>query len=161
MKNFAFKAAMPAVLMLAVLSASFSAPTMAARSSDAVSQTAARHAKKYEDLVEKRINELHAKLKITDKQSVQWEAYAKTMRDNAHGTDKAYLDQAQKLPSLNADEAMQSYARLAQMHADNLHKLATSFSALYGTLSADQKKTADKLFRSERGERHEVADRFH
>ncbi|MEF9672116.1 hypothetical protein QNM99_05835 [Pseudomonas sp. PCH446] len=52
---------------------------------------------------------------------------------------------------MNADEAMQSYARLAQMHADNLHKLATSFSALYGTLSADQKKTADKLFRSERG----------
>ncbi|MEF9672117.1 Spy/CpxP family protein refolding chaperone [Pseudomonas sp. PCH446] len=92
MKNFAFKAGMPAVLMLAALSASFSTQTMAASSSDAVSQVAARHAKKYEDLVEKRINELHAKLKITDKQSVQWEAYAKTMRDNAHVIDKAYLE---------------------------------------------------------------------
>lgn len=161
MKNFAFKASMPAVLMLAALSASFSAQTMAARSSDAVSQAAAHHAKKYKDLVEKRINELHAKLKITEKQSPQWEAYAKTLRDNANVTDKAYLDQAQKLPSLNADEAMHSYAKLAQVHADNLQKLATSFSVLYGTLSADQKKIADTLFRSERGERHEVADRFH
>ncbi|WP_191488816.1 Spy/CpxP family protein refolding chaperone [Pseudomonas sp. FEN] len=161
MNSFVFKAAMPAVLMLAFLGTSFSAQTIAANSSDAVAQTAARHAKKHADFVEKRINELHAKLKITDKQSPQWEAYAKTMRDNADGTDKAFLDRAQKLSSLNADDAMQSYAKLAQMHAENMQRLATSFSALYGVLSADQKKTADKLFRNEREERSETANKAH
>ncbi|WP_338524379.1 Spy/CpxP family protein refolding chaperone [Pseudomonas batumici] len=161
MKNFVLKAAMPAVLMLAFLTTSVSAQTTAASSSDAVAQAAARHAKKHADFVEKRVNELHAKLKITDQQSAQWEAYAKTMRDNANATDKAFLDRAQKLSSLNADDAMQSYAKLAQMHADNMQKLATAFSALYGTLSPVQKKTADKLFRNEREERRETASKSH
>ena len=157
MKNFVFKAAMPAMLMLALLGTSVSAQTTAASSSDTVSQAAASHAKKHADFVEKRIHELHAKLKITDQQSAQWQAYAKTMRDNADGTDKAFLERSQKLSSLNADDAMQSYAKLAQMHADNMQKLAASFSALYGTFSPDQKKTADKLFRNEREERRETA----
>ncbi len=161
MNNFVFKAAMPAVLMLAFLTATVSTQATAASNSDAVSQAAARHAKKHADFVEKRVNELHAKLKITDQQSAQWEAYAKTMRDNADATDKAFLDRAQKLSALNADDAMQSYAKLAQMHADNMQRLAASFSALYGTLSADQKKTADKLFRNEREERLETASKSH
>ena len=161
MKNFVFKAAMPAVLMLAFLTTSVSAQTMAASSSDTASQAAANHAKKHADFVEKRVTELYTKLKITDQQSAQWEAYAKTMRDNADGTDKAFLERAQKLSSLNADDAMQSYAKLAQMHADNMQRLATSFSTLYATLSADQKKTADKLFRNEREERRETASKSH
>lgn len=161
MKNFVLKAAMPAVLMLALLTTSVSAQTTAASTSGVASQTAASHAKRHADFVEKRITELHAKLKITDKQSPQWEAYAKTMRENADGTDKAFQDRAQKLSSLNADDAMQSYAKLAQMHADNMQKLATSFSTLYGTFSADQKKAADKLFRNEREERREAARKSH
>lgn len=160
MKNFVFKAAIPAVLMLAFFTTSVSAQTTPS-SSDAVSQASVSHAKKHADFVEKRVNELHAKLQITDQQSAQWEVYAKTIRDNADGTDKAFLDRAQKLSSLNADDAMQSYAKLAKMHADNMQKLANSFSALYATLSVDQKKTADKLFRNEREERRETASKSH
>ena len=49
-------------------------------------------------------------------------------------------ERAQKLSSLNADDAMKAYAALAQMHADNTQKLAASFSTLYAALSDDQKK---------------------
>lgn len=164
MKNFVLKAAMPAALMLALLSTSVSAQTTTASSPAASSQTAATHAKKHMDVVEKRIKELHAKLKITDKQSAQWEAYAQTIRDNAHNADTAFLERAEKLPSLSADDAMASYAKLAQLHADNMQKLATTFSALYGTFSDVQKKNADKLFRNEqekREDRLEAAKKTH
>ncbi|MCU1749110.1 Spy/CpxP family protein refolding chaperone [Pseudomonas sp. 6D_7.1_Bac1] len=160
MKNFVLKAAMPAALMLALLTTPVSAQTTAASSSGTPSQPAASHTKKHVDVVEKRIKELHAKLKITDKQSAQWDAYAQTIRDNANNADKAFLERAEKLPSFTAEDAMASYARLAQLHADNMQKLATTFSALYGSFSDDQKKNADKLFRYEqdkREDRHEAA----
>ncbi|RON08934.1 hypothetical protein BK659_11835 [Pseudomonas brassicacearum] len=164
MNNFVLKAAMPAALMLAFLTTSVSAQTTAASSPGAPSQTAATHAKKHMDVVDKRIKELHAKLKITDKQSTQWDAYAQTIRDNAHNADTAFLERAEKLPALSADDAMMSYAKLAQLHADNMQKLATAFSALYGTFSDVQKKNADKLFRNEqekREDRLEAAKKTH
>ncbi|RON05496.1 Spy/CpxP family protein refolding chaperone [Pseudomonas brassicacearum] len=160
MNNFVLKAAMPAALMLALLTTSVSAQTTAASTPAEQSQKAATHTKKHMDVVEKRISELHAKLKITDKQSAQWDAYAQTIRDNAHNADTAFMERAEKLSSLSADDAMATYAKLAQLHADNMQKLATAFSALYGTFSDVQKKNADKLYRNEeekREDRHEVA----
>jgi protein CpxP len=157
MKNFVLKATGPALLTLALLTTSALAQSTAASSSGATTSSAQRqasHEKKHADFVEQRISEMHAQLKITDQQSQQWDAYAQTMRDNAHSTDQAFRDRAQKLPSMNADDAMKSYAALAQLHADNMQKLATAFSALYGTLSDDQKKITDKLFRNEHGKRH-------
>ena len=76
------------------------------------------------------------------------------LHDNAAKADQAFHDRAHKLPSENADEAMKSYAELAQLHADNMQKLAASFSALYATLSDDQKKIADPLFQNDHGKKH-------
>ncbi len=160
MKNYVRKATMPTLLTLAFLTTSAWVQTTAASSSDTPSsnaQAAARHAQKHEDFVEKRIKDLHAQLKITDQQSQQWDGFAQTMRDNAQKMDQAFRDRAQKLPSLDADDAMKSYAALAQLHADNMQKLAAAFSTLYGTLSDDQKKTADILYRNKHGKRHAAA----
>ena len=155
MNNSIRKVAAPALLLLALLSASaWAQDTAAAPSAPAAAPAAAGHAGKHEDFVEKRIKDLHSKLKITDQQSQQWDAFAQTMRDNAQKTDEAFRDRAQKISGLNADDAMKSYAALAQLHADNMQKLVTAFTALYGTLSDDQKATADKLFRNEAEKRH-------
>ncbi len=143
------KAAAPALLTLAFLATSAWAQDTAATAPAKVS-----HAQKHEDFVEKRVTELHTKLKITDQQSQQWDAFAQTMRDNAQKTDEAMHDRAQKIATLNADDAMKSYAALAQLHADNMQKMVTAFTALYGTLSDEQKLTADKLFRYEAEKRH-------
>jgi periplasmic protein CpxP/Spy len=149
MKNSLRKVVMPALVALAVVSTSAWAqdkattpPTTASKAADAAS-----HAQKKQDMVEKRISDLRAQLKITDKQSTQWDAFAQTMRDNAQKTSDAFTQRAQKLSTMSADEAMKSYAALAQLHAENMQKLSSAMSDLYGTFSPDQKTTADSLFR--------------
>ncbi|WP_199099083.1 Spy/CpxP family protein refolding chaperone [Dyella sp. ASV21] len=107
------------------------------------------HAQKSQDVVEQRIKDLYAELKITDKQAPQWNAFAQTMRDNAQKTRTAFHDRAQKLSSMNANDAMSSYASLAQLHADNMKSLASSMRDLYSVLSDDQKAIADSAFRNE------------
>ena len=146
-----------AVLMLTFITAPALAQTTAASSPGGAPSTAsdkASRTKKHADFVEKRIEQLHTQMKITEQQSPQWDAFAQVMRDNAQKTAQAFQDRAQKLPSLNADDSMKSYAALAQLHADNMEKLAAAFSSLYGVLSDEQKKVADSLFRHEQGKRH-------
>lgn len=127
------------------------APTTAA---PAAKSHAERHAKKHADFVEKRITELHTKLAITSQQTPQWDEFAQVMRENAQKADQRFEDRAKKLPTMNANEALKSYAELAQMHADNVQKLTTAFSTLYATFSDTQKKTADVLFRNEHMKKH-------
>ncbi|ABE36181.1 LTXXQ motif family protein [Paraburkholderia xenovorans LB400] len=157
MNNILRSTAAPALLVLAFTTGSAWAQTPAsgAAAPASTAQTGG-HAKKHQDFVEQRIDELHAALKITDQQSQQWDAFAQTMRDNAKDADQAFRERASKLGSMTADEAMKSYASITQLHAQNMQKLATAFSALYATLSDDQKKTADVLFRNEHkhGKRH-------
>jgi protein CpxP len=167
MKNTLRHIAAPTVLALAFMtSAAFAqTATPAAPTSPApAASTAHKHghghghghkrAQKRGDFIEKRINDLHSQLKITAAQSSQWDAFAQTMRDSAKKAGDSYRERAQKLSTLNADDAMKSYAALTQMHADNTQKLAAAFSTLYATLSDDQKKTADVLFRDESAKRH-------
>lgn len=146
------------VLALAGLAgAAWAQDNAAAAAAPASSAPAAKHAGKHgnhEDRVEQRIAELHSQLGITDAQSQQWDAFAQTMRDNAQRTDEAFKDRAQKFHSLSADDAMKSYAQLAQLHADNMQKMAAAFSTLYASFSDEQKQAADKVFRYEAAQRH-------
>jgi protein CpxP len=165
MKNAIRHIAAPTVLALAFMTSSVFAQT-ATPSAPASPAPAAssghkhghghgrKHGRDHASFIEKRINDLHSALNITAAQSSQWDAFAQTMRDSAKKTDDAYRDRAQKLPSLNADDAMKSYAAITQLRADNTQKLTTAFSALYATLSADQKNTADVMFRYQRAKRH-------
>jgi protein CpxP len=161
MKNTLRHIAAPTVLALAFMtSAAFAqtaapaAPTSPAPAASTAHKHGHKRAQKREDFIEKRINNLHSQLKITAAQSSQWDAFAQTMRDSAKKAGDSYRERAQKLSTLNADDAMKSYAALTQMHADNTQKLAAAFSTLYATLSDDQKKTADVLFRDESAKQH-------
>jgi periplasmic protein CpxP/Spy len=148
MKNAIRKAAVPVMLSLAMFAGATvaqQAPASAA-SSSAAPAAMKTHAQKRADAVEEHINDLHTQLKITDAQSSQWDAYAQTMRDNATKAATAFHDRGQKIASMNADDVMKSYAQLAQMHADDMQKLSSAWSALYAVLSPDQKQTADDLF---------------
>jgi protein CpxP len=163
MKNTLRHVAAPTILALAfATSAAFAqtaapaAPSTPAPAASMAHKHGHKRAQKHEDFIEKRINDLHSQLKITAAQSSQWDAFAQTMRDSAKKAGDSYRERAQKLSTLSADDAMKSYAALAQGHADNLQKLAASFSTLYATFSDDQKKTADVLFRDERA-KHRAA----
>jgi paraquat-inducible protein B len=151
MKNAIRKVAVPALLSLALLAPAAWAQPSTTPSGAATSGTPAKsHAQRRADSVERRINDLHTQLAITDQQSKQWEAFAQTMRDNAQNTSQAFHDRSQKLASMTAPDAMKSYADLTQMHADNMKKLSSSFSDLYAVLSDEQKKTADTLYRNQK-----------
>lgn len=155
MKSVIRNVAVPVLLTFAMLTSAAWAQT--ATTPDAASTTAPAaktHSQKRADAVEQRIGDLHTQLKITDAQSKQWDAFAQTMRDNAMKTSQAFHDRAQKLSSMNADEAMKSYAQLAQNHADNMQKLSSAWSGLYAVLSDDQKQTADAMYRNQDAKRH-------
>jgi hypothetical protein len=48
--------------------------------------------------------------------------------------------------SMSAPANMQSYAALAQVHADGMQKLSAAFQTLYDTFPDAQKKVADDVF---------------
>jgi uncharacterized protein YaaN involved in tellurite resistance len=156
MKKIIRSVAVPALLTFAMLTTSAWAQQTAAPpatpSSDAPAATHRSH--KRADVVEQRITDLHARLMITDQQSKQWDAFAQTMRDNARKTSEAFHERAQKLPTMNADEAMKSYAELAQHHAENMQKLSSAMSDLYAVLSSGQKQVADAMYRNSGAKRH-------
>lgn len=109
------------------------------------------HSQKHADAVERRIADLHAQLKITDQQAKQWDDFAQTMRDNARKADQAFRERAQKLSTMKAPDAMKSYADITETHAENMKKLASSFSDLYDVMSPEQKQIADAMYRNPDG----------
>jgi protein CpxP len=154
MKNLVRKATMTAFLTLAMFAQTAvsqqAEPTSASSSSTATKE----HMQKHADVVEERISDLREKLKITNEQSKQWDAFAQIMRENATRADQAFHDRAQKLSTMNAVEAMKSYADLSQLHAENMQKLSSAMNDLYAVLSVDQKKVADTMYRNEHEEHH-------
>ena len=99
-------------------------------------------------LVERRITDLHGKLHITSQQSQQWDQFAQVMRDNAREMDQVYQQRAEKFGSMSAVDNMQSYAQIEQLRAQDAQKLVPAFQTLYSSLSDQQKKTADQVFRN-------------
>jgi periplasmic protein CpxP/Spy len=105
---------------------------------------------KRDGAVEKHINELHVTLKITPAEESQWNAVAESMRENAKDLDLAIDKRDANRANATAIDDLNSYAEIAQVHANGTKKLASAFSGLYSTMSDDQKKTADEVF-SHRG----------
>ena len=101
-----------------------------------------------ETLVERRIADLHSRLRITPEQNQQWNQFAQMMRDNAKGMDELYQQRAGKMNSMSAVDNMQSYAQIEQQRAQDVQKLVPAFQTLYDTLSDQQKKLADQTFRN-------------
>lgn len=151
-----------AVAVVALLAAGFLAPAAQAGSSaspqllaqatttpPASTQKAPTHAKKKPvDRVEARITDLHARLKITDAQADQWNAFAQVMRDNAKAMTAALDQRAAAAKTASAVDDMRSYLAITQTHADGMAKLEPAFEKLYAAMSPEQQKNADVVFGS-------------
>ncbi len=97
--------------------------------------------------IERRITDLHARLKITPAEQKPFDDFAQVMRDNAQRMAGLVQKRQASFTAGNAVEQMQSYSEMAQAHAEDMQHLTTAFSALYDALSPDQKKAADSSFR--------------
>jgi hypothetical protein len=103
------------------------------------------------DRVDGRIAFLRTELKITDAQASAWNAFADALRANAKtlGEVRASMmpqpgGAAQPQPSaLAARLDLQERWLLARL--EGTRTIKTAFTTLYGTLSDEQKKTADEL----------------
>ena len=114
---------------------------------------------KRDNAVEQHITALHAQLKITAAEESQWKEVAETMRENAKDLDRAIDTRDAKAASATAIDDLNSYAAIAQAHANGVKKLASAFSGLYSAMSDDQKKQADEVFSHRDHEAKKTASR--
>ena len=98
--------------------------------------------------VEKRIKELHSRLHITAAQQTQWDNLVQVMRDNAKAMIDLQKQRASDVNSMSAVDAVKSYAAVIQAHEAGMNKFVPAFQALYDSMSDQQKKIADAMFRS-------------
>jgi LTXXQ motif family protein len=105
------------------------------------------------DRVEERIKQLHAELKITPAQEPAWDAVAQAMRDDAKAMEQA-IEQRHQAKSMSAVDNLKSYQAIADAHAQGLQKLVPAFQALYASMSPEQQKNADAVFRAARARHH-------
>jgi hypothetical protein len=96
--------------------------------------------------VETHIKELHKELGITPAETAQWDRVAQTMRDNARRLDKVIDERKDRMDHATAVDDLNSYAQVAETHAENVKRMADAFSALYSAMSDAQKHEADKVF---------------
>jgi uncharacterized membrane protein len=101
-----------------------------------------------QDKVEQRIADMHETLHITAAQDAQFEKFADVMRGNAEQMDVTLTSLSGKAATATAVASLQSYAAIAQQHAQDVQKLSTAFQELYGSLTPEQQKDADEMFRA-------------
>jgi periplasmic protein CpxP/Spy len=126
---------------------------------NAAPSTMAKSDAKRDNAVEQHITALHAQLKITAAEESQWKEVADTMRENAKELDRAIDSRDATIASATAIDNLNSYANIAQAHADGVKKLASSFAGLYSAMSDDQKREADEVFSHRNHEAKKIANR--
>jgi hypothetical protein len=140
-------------LFPALLAGLFAAGPVLAQGTPAPASTTAPTAtaaaiQKRDTMVERRITQLHADLNITAQQQPQFDAFANAMRQNASEMDQFQADHASVTASGSAVDLLKTYASFTQMHAQEVQNLVGPFSALYDALSPEQKRVADRSFRT-------------
>jgi protein CpxP len=147
-KSTCYLAALAAALLLpaAALPVGALAQTQTPAAAAPKAKASAHQSMSPEQRVEQHITELHAQLRITPEQQTQWDQFAQVMRENAKAMDQALQQRAASFGTMTAADDMQSYAQIAQQHAQDTQKLATAFQTLYASMSDDQKKNADAVF---------------
>jgi hypothetical protein len=141
---------MPSLAVMALLAAAGFTPSIAfaqnASSGPSLASTD-KAAQKPIDKTEARVKELHAKLKITPAQDPQWQDFVSAERDNAQQMSDLIAKREQMAGSMNAVDDFKNYETIAKAHEDGLEKIVPAFEKLYASMSDDQKKMADNLFK--------------
>jgi hypothetical protein len=152
MKRKTYFPAILVVVMVAFLSTIFFAnanPSFAApgkkKSSAVARPSAVAH-------TEAQIKQLQGALNITEAQQELWDNLTQVMRENAKDmdalTDALAKERAESTKTMNAVEHMKLHSQITAAHSDQLEKFIPPFEAFYSSLSDEQKKTTDTIFRT-------------
>jgi uncharacterized membrane protein YdfJ with MMPL/SSD domain len=157
MKRKGYQVAFPValvVVMVAFLStiffanANLSFADSTKKKSPAVAKTSAV------EQTEARIKELHHSLKVTEAQKGLWDNLTQVMRENAKDMDALTKDMAKNAKTMNAVEHLKFHSQITEAHLNQLKKLMPPFEAFYASLSDEQKKITDTIFRTGKCEKH-------
>lgn len=97
--------------------------------------------------VESRIKTLHKELRVRPAQEEAWKNVADAMRENANTMKELRSQQADGERTATATDMINAYGKATDAHADAIKKFAAAFGPFYDGMSAEQKKTADTVFR--------------
>ena len=101
---------------------------------------------------EAQIKQLQGALNITEDQKELWNNLTKAMRENAKDMeafrDARNKERAEGTQTLNAVEHMKLHSQITKVHLDQLEKLIPPFEAFYSSMSDQQKKITDIVFRT-------------
>jgi hypothetical protein len=103
---------------------------------------------------EAQIKQLHDELKITEAQEVLWNNLTQVMRQNAKEMDALTKDRAETIKTMNAVEHMKFHSQVTEAQLNQQKKFIPPFEALYASMSDEQKKSTDTIFREGRHEKH-------
>ena len=103
---------------------------------------------------EARIKQLQGALKITEAQEGLWNNLTQVMRENAKDMDALTKDKAESARTMNAVEHMKFHSQITEAHLNQLKKFIPPFEALYASMSDEQKKITDTIFRTGKIEKH-------
>jgi hypothetical protein len=101
------------------------------------------------EYIDSRINSLHSRLQITQAQEVLWQKVAQVMRDNSDTMHTLRATRMSQMNSMSAMDDLKSYSQAADAHADGIRKPTPVFQTLYDSMSDEQKKNADLIFRTD------------
>ena len=100
------------------------------------------------DPMAQRINNyLHERLRITPAQEPLWVSLTQVMRDNATALAPLLRDQFQARQGGNSIEMLSAGEKLDAAQLDGLRKFIAAYQAFYDSMSDEQKKSADFVFR--------------
>ncbi len=102
------------------------------------------------DQTEARIKELQSALKVTKAQDELWNTLTQVMRENAKEMDALTRERAENTETMNAVERMKFHSRITETHLDQQKKFIPPFEAFYASMSDEQKKGTDTIFRTGR-----------
>lgn len=135
------------VAILSIFSLAFANPSFAAtakKKAPAVERTSAV------ERTEARIKELQGALKISSDQEVLWNDLTLVMRENAKELDAISKDKSEITKTMDAVEAMKLHMQFTESRLAQQKRLIPIFEALYVSMTDEQKKVTDGIFRTGR-----------
>jgi len=109
------------------------------------------------DYTEAQIKQLQGALKITPAQEELWNNLTQVMRENAKDMDALRKDRVESMKTMNAMNAvehMKLHSQITEAQLEQQKKFLPPFEAFYESLSDEQKKITDDIFRTGRHGKH-------
>ncbi|MDD5286869.1 MAG: Spy/CpxP family protein refolding chaperone [Desulfuromonadaceae bacterium] len=97
---------------------------------------------------EARIKQLQGSLNITESQEVLWSNLTQVMRENAKEMDALIKERSESSKSMNAVEHMKFHGQNTEAHLNQMKRLIPPFEALYDSMTDEQKKITDTIFKT-------------